>query len=209
MNSGEADQSATYYDANYATFNIQAGLAYHFGGSNFECVTPCDPAKIDALNAQINDLRAALEAAMANGAAWEAKAAGLANELAACMNRKPEVVKEKVVNNNLNSVRFVFFKIGKSVITADQMPNVEMIASFLKNHKNAKVIIKGYASKDGPEDINIKLAAARAEAVKNALINKYGIKASRIEAEGQGIGEMFEEESWNRVSICTVENSKK
>lgn len=201
-------QSATYYNANHATFNLSAGVVYHFGGHSFDCVEPADPALIASLNGQINDLRAALEAATANGAAWEAKAAGLANELAACMSRKPEVIKETVVNNNLNSVRFVFFKIGKSVITADQMPNVEMIASYLKNHKDASVIIKGYASKDGPEDVNIKLAAARAESVKNALINKYGIKASRIKAEGQGIGEMFEEESWNRVSICTVENSK-
>lgn len=206
------EQSATYYDANRATFNCQLGLVYHMGGNGFECVTPYDQAQIDALNGQINDLRAALELSMANSAAWEAKAAGLANELAACMNRKPEVIKEevKVVNNTntLNSVRYVFFKLGSSVITADQMPNVEMIAAYLKNHKDAKVVVKGYASKDGPEELNIKLAKARAESVKNALINKYKIKADRIMAEGQGIGEMFTEESWNRVSICTIEDAQ-
>lgn len=205
---GKASQehTTTYYDVNRAVFNFQAGVTYHIGGNGFNCVTPYNQLEIDALNGQINDLRAALEASMANSAVWEAKAAGLANELAACMNRKPEVVKE--VNNNLNSVRYVFFKIGKSNITADQMPNVEMIAQYLKNHKDAKVVIKGYASKDGPEELNIRLAAARAESVKNALINKYGIKADRIQAEGQGIGEMFKEESWNRVSICTIEDAE-
>ena len=126
------------------------------------------------------------------------------------MNRKPEV-KEVVVennNNSLDSVRYVFFKIGSSVITADQMPNVEMIAAYLKNHKGSKVQIKGYASQDGPLDINLRLAQNRAEAVKTALIKKYGISADRITAEGEGIGNMFTEESWNRVSICTIEDAE-
>ena len=40
------------------------------------------------------------------------------------------------------------------------------------------------------------------------LISKYGIPADRITAEGEGIGNMFDEESWNRVSICTLEQGK-
>jgi outer membrane protein OmpA-like peptidoglycan-associated protein len=83
-----------------------------------------------------------------------------------------------------------------------------MIANYLKNHKDAKVVIKGYASPDGPADVNEKLATARAEAVKTALVNKYKIASSRISAEGQGVGNMFSEESWNRVSICTIEEAK-
>ena len=118
---------------------------------------------------------------------------------------RDRVVKE--VSNNLNSVRYVFFRIGSAVITADQQPNVEMIASYLKHHPEAKVLIKGYASKDGNYDFNIKLAQKRAEAVRTALINRYKVASDRIQAEGQGIGEMFKEESWNRVSICTIEDS--
>ena len=55
---------------------------------------------------------------------------------------------------------------------------------------------------------NIALAKARAEAVKTALVNRYKIDANRIVAEGEGIGHMFTEDSWNRVSICTIEESK-
>lgn len=205
MNGKVAKQSPTNYNANCATFNLQAGLTYHFG-PGFTCVKPFNQAEIDALNGQINDLRAQLDACNANAAAWQTKAEGLANELQACMSRKPEVVKE--VNNNLNSVRYVFFRIGSSVITADQQPNVEMIAAYLKNHKNAKVVVKGYASQDGPLEVNVKLANNRAQAVKDALIKKYKIAADRIQAEGEGIGNMFSEESWNRVSICTVEEAK-
>lgn len=84
-----------------------------------------------------------------------------------------------------------------------------MIADYMKNHPDSKVVIKGYASQDGNLDFNIRLAKNRAEAVKEALIKKYKISADRIQAEGRGIGHMFEEESWNRVSICTLESANK
>lgn len=201
----DADQRSTGFDSHKAAFNLMAGLSYNFG-PGFECVRPYNQAEINALNGQINDLRAQLDACLAGNAQWEAKAAALAAELLACQNRKPEVIRE--VNNDLNSVRYVFFKIGSSKVTVDQQPNIEMIAQFLKNHANAKVVVKGYASKDGPEDLNIRLANQRAQAVKDLLVKKYKIAADRITAEGQGIGEMFTEASWNRVSICTVKEAK-
>lgn len=200
-----ADRSSIGYNINHANYNLTAGVSYTFG-NGFECVKPYNQAEVDALNAAINDLRLATEAQALEIAGLQTANAALAADLAACQNRKPEVVKE--VTNNLNSVRYIFFKIGSSVITADQQPNVEMIAAYMKNHPNSKVIIKGYASPDGPEEVNIRLANQRAQSVKDALIKRYKIAANRIVAEGEGIGNMFEEESWNRVSICTLEESK-
>ena len=56
-------------------------------------------------------------------------------------------------------------------------------------------------------ELNERIARQRAEAVQKMLVNKYGISKERIVAEGQGIGYMFEETDWKRVSICTI-NSK-
>jgi outer membrane protein OmpA-like peptidoglycan-associated protein len=124
------------------------------------------------------------------------------------MARQPEVLVKQ--DNTLNTVRYVFFKQGRSTVSADQLPNVEQIATYLKNHPAATVVIKGYASPEGNADVNAKIAAARAESVKTSLVKKYKIAASRISAEGQGVGEMFSEPDWNRVSICTInENEKK
>ncbi len=208
LSDANVKQTSAAYDARNATFNLTAGVNFNLGGRQFNPVVPMDPVLIDGLNAQINALRADLEASTAANVAAGATIAELTNQL----QQKPTVVETTQVvtevNNYLNSVRYVFFKIGSSVITPDQMPNVEMIASYLKNHPNSDVVIKGYASKDGPEDVNIRLANARAESVKNALIKKYGVAANRIKAEGEGIGNMFEEESWNRVSICTIENNE-
>lgn len=206
MSDANVEQSSAAYNIHKAMFNIQAGLTYHFG-NGFECVRPYDQAEIDALNGQINDLRGQLDNCLNANKDWEARAKALAAELEACKN-KPVVAPVVKEVNNLNSVRFVFFRIGSSVITADQQPNVEMIASFLKNHPNSKVVVKGYASQDGPKELNEKLAAARAESVKNALIKRYKVASDRIVAEGEGIGHMFEEDSWNRVSICTIEEAK-
>lgn len=205
LSSYGASQSSAAFNANHATFNVMAGVSYNFG-SGFECVVPYNQAQINELNSQINDLRAAVEAQAAANAALQTVNSGLSADLAACMAapRTTTIVEE--VNNN-NSVRYVFFKIGSSAITADQQPNVEMIAAYMKNHPESKVVIKGYASPDGSEEVNIRLANQRAQSVKDALVNKYKIAADRITAEGEGIGNMFKEESWNRVSICTIEDA--
>lgn len=199
-------RSAVDYNKHRANFNLLASVSYNIGGNGFKVAAPCvdNSAELANLNAKVNDLRGQLEGCNAALAAANAQNAALASELAAAKNKKPEVIKE--VSNTLSSVRYIFYKIGSSVITPDQQPNVEMVANYLKNHKNSKVVVKGYASQDGNEEFNIKLAAARAESVKTALVKKYGIDASRIQAEGEGIGHMFSEESWNRVSICTIED---
>lgn len=199
--SGHQD-GRTNFDINYASFQLLAGVSYRFG-DGFRCVRPYDQAEVDALNAQINDLRAQDRTDAAAAARWQARADSLATALNECNNRAPEVVRQ--TTNQYNSVRFVFFRIGSHAITADQMPNVTMIADYMNSHPDSKVVIKGYASRDGNYDFNIRLAQERAEAVKRALMQRYRIPESRIIAEGEGIGNMFEEESWNRVSICTLE----
>lgn len=203
MSDAGVDQTSAAYNINAANFNCTFGVTYNFG-PGFRCVTlPADySAQVAALNDQVNVLRAAAADQAALLAAAQANNADLAAALAACQAQAPTVVN----NNNLQSVRYVFYKNASSVITADQMPNVEMIAAYLKNHPNSKVDVKGYASATGAEEFNIKLANARAESVKNALIKKYGIKADRISAKGEGIGHMFSEESWNRVAICILDD---
>lgn len=193
---------------NRASFNLAAGFNF-FINNGYKCVeVPADlSGEVSALNAKVNELRAALDDSAVALAASNANAADLAAALAACEAKPATVVKE--TTNELQSVRYVFFRLGSSVITADQMPNVEMVAEYLKHHAGSTVVIKGYASPDGSIEVNERLAKARAESVKNSLIKKYKVAADRITAEGQGIGTMFSEESWNRVAICTIDDATK
>ena len=193
------------YDRRQALLELGGGVTYHFPCSNgthhFVEVKPYDQAEIDGLNATINDLRAQL--------------AKLKSDLDDCLAREPqtkEVIKyvDKIVyKDNTGSVRYVHFKQGKSVVTADQLPNVQQVAAYMKSHPEAKVDIKGYASPEGTKEINDKLSNDRAAAVKNLLVNKYKIAADRISTEGCGVGDVFEQPEWNRVSICTIDKAEK
>ncbi|MDE7411415.1 MAG: OmpA family protein, partial [Paramuribaculum sp.] len=194
------NQTSCGYDRENATFNVLVGVTYHFN-PQFVKAEMANPGEIDALNAEINSLRAEIEATEAATAATMASLAATQAELDACMNQKPEV--EQVVTNDAPT--YIFFKLGSAKIYSDQQPYMENLAKYMTENPSVKIMVKGYASEDGPKAVNERLSVARAEAVKTMLVNKYGIDASRIEAKGEGIGHMFDQLSLNRVSICTVE----
>ena len=98
----------------------------------------------------------------------------------------------------------VTFAQGKTIIAPSQQPNVARIATYMKKYPKSKVIIKGFASPEGSIEVNERIAKARAEAVKAVLVKQYKIDGDRIVAEGEGIGHMFSEPDWNRVSIATI-----
>ena len=207
----EARNGKSQMNANHAAVELEAGITYHFKGSNGERYMTFCPYKysqddIDALNGQINGLRGQLNGLQGDLDAANARNAQLQRDLDAAKKAKPaEVDKTKYVERDAMYMNvLVHFKVNKTNITPDQQPNVERVAMYLKNNPTATVDIKGYASVEGPQDNNIRLANGRAEAVKNMLINKYKIDASRINAQGCGTTDMFQELSWNRVSICEL-----
>jgi outer membrane protein OmpA-like peptidoglycan-associated protein len=77
-----------------------------------------------------------------------------------------------------------------------------MIAKYMKNHPEANLKVQGYASPEGSAELNQKLSEQRAEVVKNALIKKYKIAASRITTEGLGATDKLSDEvDFNRVAM--------
>ena len=63
----------------------------------------------------------------------------------------------------------IAFAAGSSVVGHNQMEKLAELASYLRNHPRAKIVIKG--------------KAARTDAVRNALISRYGINSDRLVAE--------------------------
>ena len=196
-------------NANHAAVELEAGLTYHFMGSNGERYITFCPYKysqddIDALNGQINGLRNQLNGLQGDLDAANARNAQLQRDLDAARKPKPDDSGKPVDPNAKYMNVLVHFKLNKTNITAEQQANVERVAMYMKNNPGSTVDIKGYASTEGPKDNNIRLADGRAEAVKNMLINKYKIEPNRITAKGCGETDMFQELSWNRVSICEL-----
>ena len=190
------------YNINKSVFSVKAGLNYKFGTSNgthnFAKAQLRDQSEIDALNAKINELRNDVNAKDGKIAADAQTIADLKAKLAACEAR-PVVVEEKKVET-LQPI--VIFRQGKSVIDPAQYASIEMIAKYMKNHPEANVKVLGYASPEGPADLNQKLSVERAEVVKNALIKKYKIAADRITTEGLGATDKLSDEiDFNRVAM--------
>lgn len=206
---GDFNAAKSRFNANNAAFELTAGVAYHFKGSNgkhhFTKVRVYDQAEINQLNANINNLRSQVDNRnnQINSAAQRIQV--LQSELDNCRNQAAKVQTVVEVETSRVPESIITFRQGRSTVDASQLPNVERVANYMKKHADVTVVIKGYASPEGNLEFNKKLAQARAEAVKSILVKKYKINTSRITAEGQGIGDMFTDPDWNRVSICTIE----
>lgn len=196
------------FNVNRAAWEITAGLKYHFRCSNgkhhISFAKLYDQAEVDALNGQINNLRQTNVDQEAKLTAANQRNAELEQQLADCKNQGPVIVTDTITNHKKTLESVVTFRQGGVSVVASQTPNVERIATYLKNHEKATVSIKGYASPEGKVEVNARIAQQRADAVKSLLVKRYKIAENRITAEGQGVGNMFEEPDWNRVSICTI-----
>lgn len=207
---GDFNAHKSRFNANNASFELTAGLTYHFktssGNHYFTKVRVYDQEEVNDLNAKVNDLRMLANEKDARLSTEAQRINKLQRDLEECRNQPVPVA--TVVETSKIPESVVTFRQGKAIVDASQLPNVERVASYMKKHKNTKVVIKGYASPEGSLAFNEKLAAARAAAVKTILVNKYRIDTNRILAEGQGIGDMFSEPDWNRISICTIKNAE-
>ncbi len=103
--------------------------------------------------------------------------------------------------------RDVFFTISSVKIVNAEMNKVKDIADYLKKYPKATVQVTGYADKGtGSARINEGLSVKRAQAVVDALVNKFGVDKSRIKSDAKGDTEQpFEENILNRVSICIAQ----
>ena len=199
------------YDLNTAAIQLFVGVNYKFGNSNgthnFKTARLRDQTEIDDLNTFVNELKGELVAKDKRIAQGIRMISTLEDSLEAARNVKPTVVNKitKVVNVKNNVLQpTVIFGQGKSNVDAAQMASVAMIAKYMKNHPESKILIKGYASPEGNPELNQKLSEARAESVKKALVGRYGISASRLTTQGMGAtDELFDEIDFNRVATFT------
>ena len=194
------------YDLNRSYFAIKAGLNYKFGNSNgthnFAKAQLRDQSEIDQLNAKINELRSESSAKDGKLSAANRTISDLQAQLTACQNKPAPTAKVQVVKETTQLQPIVIFGVGKSTLDNAGYASCEMVAKYMRNHKDTKIIVKGYASPEGDAAKNQKLSEARANAVKNALVKRYKIAADRIEAQGLGAtSDISEENDFNRVAM--------
>ncbi len=197
-----ADQQEHSLNNNASLTQASLGIVYRFKGSNGAHHITAAQASAPVVEDNSGALRGELSEKDRELRDARNRIHELEGELAEARNRKPEV--ETVVETKRTLESVVTFAQGKTIIAPSQQPNVARIATYLKKYPNSKVVIKGFASPEGSVEVNERIAKARAEAVKAVLVKQYKIDGDRIVAEGNGIGHMFSEPDWNRVSIATI-----
>ena len=162
------EPSINFFDLNDFKYNIDnsfvqvtAGLVYKFNNSwgthNFKLAELRDQAEIDALNAQINELR----------------------------NRKPEVITKEVIKEvpvgkevRVEDLVFVTFAQGKYNLTKEAKEALDKVA------EGAHVQVVGTCSPEGSKELNDRLSQNRANAVADYLKGR-GVVVD--EAIGKGV----------------------
>ena len=119
-----------------------------------------------------------------NGCAIDSDKDGVADYLDKC----PNTPKDFNVDTNGCPLSFNFnitFGKNSNVITSEFLPQVEELATFLKENPAYKVEIQGYTDNTGSVAYNKKLSENRAKAVYEALIN-LGVSKDRLSYKGYG-----------------------
>ena len=102
-----------------------------------------------------------------------------------------EVVEEVVVVEepayDLVAVELdVWFDFDKAVVKPQSLPDIQALATFMNDYPATTTVVEGFTDSTGSEVYNQGLSERRANAVRDVLVNKFGISGSRIEAVGYG-----------------------
>ena len=80
----------------------------------------------------------------------------------------------------------ITFDVNKAEVKAESFGTLKNIAEVLKENESVRVKIVGHTDSDGDDAKNLELSQRRAESVKNELVTRFGIDASRMETDGAG-----------------------
>ena len=148
-----------YFDSHDAWYGLNVGITYRLGKQFTECPYKYTQEDVDALNEQINELRA----------------------------RKPKVVEKEVIKEvvkkeyiGLDEVIITFEKESSELTDI-----AKAVLNKIIEYSTVVTYIQGDASYDGNAKFNENLANARAESVKKYLEDK-GVKV--ISADGKMTG---------------------
>jgi outer membrane protein OmpA-like peptidoglycan-associated protein len=95
-------------------------------------------------------------------------------------------LRRKLMSDGKISTNGILFDSGSDKIQPQSLGIVRQISQVLMQDENIKLNIVGHTDSDGSDEANLKLSKARAEAVKDALINIYKISKDRLTTDGKG-----------------------
>jgi OOP family OmpA-OmpF porin len=184
----------------YNDYNVKLGVAYTFGGS------PSSAGPKDSDNDGVVDSRDQCPMTPAGTVVdatgcrlgGDADNDGVPDDMDKCPDSKSNdkvdasgcvIFEEKELTVSLN----VLFANDSAVVDNPNDAQLAESAEFLKRFVNTSAVIEGHTSAVGPREYNQGLSERRAKAVREVLIQQYGIDASRLSAVGYGETRLLDE----------------
>ncbi len=189
---GDNWNGVAYGDPIEANVAAVGGFNFNIGGRGWDVYNECTyVSQLTDLNNQVNLLRANLLQAAQENASLRAQLP--------C----PEVAQPEPAVAAAPLMATVRFTINSDVISPEEEVNVYNMAQWLKANPSQSVTVAGYADKDtGTSEYNLGLSERRANAVVNALVEKYGISRDRLKVSFDGSNvQPYSENNWNRIVI--------
>lgn len=171
--------------------SVTVGLTFKLNRRNFKRapkeVVPDYTPYIDRINTLENTLQDK-----------EDQIKDLNDQLAAARKQKPAPVTKAE-----SASMAIFFQIGKADLTDKEMINLGYMAEIIKKSPEKTFKVIGSADKStGSAKRNQQLSEMRAEAVCNALVEKYGVNKKQLQVVANGSNnEPFDKPVLNRVTI--------
>ena len=150
-----------------------------------------DQAALDAAREQITTLEANLQEERRRA---DERAAQLEDEAARALERMRLLYVKLSELGGAHTERGVLLKLadtelrfppGAATLPTGELPSLDRIAALLAEHPDLRVQIEGHTDSVGDAQTNLALSRQRAEAVRDALVER-GVEAARLQAEGMG-----------------------
>jgi outer membrane protein OmpA-like peptidoglycan-associated protein len=96
-------------------------------------------------------------------------------------------LEEALVENNTVDVYGIYFDFNSDRIRPESEPVLQEIGSVMKRHPEWRLSIAGHTDNVGGNgDYNLRLSRKRSEAVRTALITRFGVAPDRLTSSGFG-----------------------
>lgn len=97
--------------------------------------------------------------------------------------------RNKLITEGKWVTRGITFDVNSDKIKQESYGTLKEIATVLNENPTLNVNIVGHTDSDGSEESNLVLSQKRAAAVKNALVNEFGVSGNRLQTDGKGESE--------------------
>ncbi|MDU8885393.1 OmpA family protein [Yeosuana sp. MJ-SS3] len=98
-------------------------------------------------------------------------------------------LRKKLMSEGRVSTNGILFDSGSANIKPQSYGIIRQISQVLSQDEDLRLNIIGHTDADGSNESNLSLSKARADAVKNALVEIYNIASNRLQTEGKGESE--------------------